>query len=885
VGQHYSIRTQALSSPATIQGNTPELRWSEVDQTDPAGRYRAQVSGDEWLLQRAASADWGSATNLIRASINSDGETVNIGTGSYVVGTESLAVNPTTVSDNLNRRAIAPDIEHGRTAGAYTATITSLWATARVQGSPVNDQAWSASPLGLIGAHGRVQVAGGTATITGIAGVVGEIIGVNSTNGTVTNAYAVYADLTFPIVGIASGSTLTNGYDFYGRQATSVTGTFTNAYGLYLEDVVAAGTLNYGIYLAGASTAAIYVAADPVVLANDVFLNLGTDSDIVMLNRSTTLAANTALTNVLIGTPVTSATPVNSLLVSNVTADGDIAFFVNNGGNSLEAFRIDASAQNVIFTMAVTWAGTLEIGNDVLFTLGDDNDIVQILRSTALAADAEVTNVIVGISDHQGVAANSFILSNITTDGDIIMLVSDGGNSLEFLLANADVADLQLGFGMATVSLLSASGDITVNPGASFNVTLTATDADAFTLNDGSTDYYNIDTRSVDTVVAHTFDTTNPSFVSGASTHFHLMGLSTFTWTVTGGVNITTPIDGLGLRILAPIIDSTSATTITQLSTLYVAAADVSDAEITATTNLAAEFDGAVLVSTGSLTAAGAIISQDSQGVFLGTGSDSRLYYDGTDTFWDLRADGTGDLMIALAASFPSPDPEAVHIWRGSAGAIAASTDALLILEDNANVVIQLLSTSSNNCSIFAGDEGVISAGFLQYTHSSDQWTIGTADTNRITITAALVNLATAGMDMSLNAAYFELSEMAAPGAGAANHVRIYGVVDGGSLTDLAAVFQDGTVDIFAQEVTPLDSPIFRYPSGTEGRIRMRKPHPGLQIFEMVYPDGTTFVLKEIEHHDADKIAASIGSEGPLPSNWVVETVRERNARILAEQI
>ena len=45
------------------------------------------------------------------------------------------------------------------------------------------------------------------------------------------------------------------------------------------------------------------------------------------------------------------------------------------------------------------------------------------------------------------------------------------------------------------------------------------------------------------------------------------------------------------------------------------------------------------------------------------------------------------------------------------------------------------------------------------------------------------------------------MDEMTAPGAGAANHVRIYAVVDGGSLTDLAAVFQDGTVDIFAQEV------------------------------------------------------------------------------------
>jgi len=48
---------------------------------------------------------------------------------------------------------------------------------------------------------------------------------------------------------------------------------------------------------------------------------------------------------------------------------------------------------------------------------------------------------------------------------------------------------------------------------------------------------------------------------------------------------------------------------------------------------------------------------------------------------------------------------------------------------------------------------------------------------------------------------YIQLTEITAPGAGAANTVRIYAVVDGGGLTDLAAVFQDGTVDLFAQEV------------------------------------------------------------------------------------
>ena len=102
--------------------------------------------------------------------------------------------------------------------------------------------------------------------------------------------------------------------------------------------------------------------------------------------------------------------------------------------------------------------------DDTAIGWGNDDDVVLYLRSTALSADAEITAVIEGTSNHQGVAANSLILSNITNDGDIIMLVSDGGNSLEFLLANADSADLQLGHGMATVNIKTASGDLTLAP-------------------------------------------------------------------------------------------------------------------------------------------------------------------------------------------------------------------------------------------------------------------------------------------------------------------------------------------------------------------------------------------------------------------------------------
>jgi len=132
---------------------------------------------------------------------------------------------------------------------------------------------------------------------------------------------------------------------------------------------------------------------------------------------------------------------------------------------------------------------------------------------------------------------------------------------------------------------------------------------------------------------------------------------------------------------------------------------------------------------------------------------------------------------------------------------------------------------------------------------------------------------------------YLTFLERAAPGAGAANEARMYAIVDGGDLTDMAVVFQDGTVDIFAQETTPLDSPIFTQPSQTEFKMVMEKPHPGLIKFVAKYPDGKTFTLKEIQYHHPTKIAANIGAEGLLPKDWLIENTEQIATRLEAERL
>lgn len=69
-GTHYTLGETDVSSPLEVFGEAPELRFTETDQTDPAGRYRLIVSADIWTLQRAATASWATATDLIAVDEN-----------------------------------------------------------------------------------------------------------------------------------------------------------------------------------------------------------------------------------------------------------------------------------------------------------------------------------------------------------------------------------------------------------------------------------------------------------------------------------------------------------------------------------------------------------------------------------------------------------------------------------------------------------------------------------------------------------------------------------------------------------------------------------------------------------------------------------------------
>jgi len=165
----------------------------------------------------------------------------------------------------------------------------------------------------------------------------------------------------------------------------------------------------------------------------------------------------------------------------------------------------------------------------------------------------------------------------------------------------------------------------------------------------------------------------------------------------------------------------------------------------------------------GNATFEAELILTDNDAVALGTGLDSRFYYDGTDTFWDLRAVGTGDLMIALQGSFPSPDPDTIHIWSGDAGGVIAASNTTLVIEDNASTGLSILTPDANAGIISFGAPADAQRGGILYNQSAatpadtfiftiagadrlnfaqnsfafqEAFTISTTDTNDLTISA-----------------------------------------------------------------------------------------------------------------------------------------------------
>ena len=136
--------------------------------------------------------------------------------------------------------------------------------------------------------------------------------------------------------------------------------------------------------------------------------------------------------------------------------------------------------------------------------------------------------------------------------------------------ATFDVSAEDLVFGAAT-TIKTTAGDLTINPAASLNVTLTDDDHDALDFANSATSYLRFDTRNtVATVIAHHIDTEDATIASASDAVYGLSIFEPFTLNYTG----TTQVTGLQQtnEFGSTTIAGASALTVDKATTIVVAA-------------------------------------------------------------------------------------------------------------------------------------------------------------------------------------------------------------------------------------------------------------------------------------------------------------------------
>jgi len=169
--------------------------------------------------------------------------------------------------------------------------------------------------------------------------------------------------------GTYNGLTLTSASDGFTaaggttpRTLTVTGGNFTvNNTGNNTLTMTASASLNQNLLTTSAPSFAGLTLTGAMTLKDDQLLKIGTSGSGVIMNRSASLTANTALANVFVGTPVVGAIVANSTVFSNITSGSDMIFATNIGGNSTELMRLSGTTSQVAIG---TGAASLTIDNN-----------------------------------------------------------------------------------------------------------------------------------------------------------------------------------------------------------------------------------------------------------------------------------------------------------------------------------------------------------------------------------------------------------------------------------------------------------------------------------------------------------------------------------------
>ena len=370
---------------------------------------------------------------------------------------------------------------------------------------------------------------------------------------------------------------------------------------------------------------------------------------------------------------------------SSVVSQGDLAVadHINNVRTDVLSTHThdgtdgNATIEATSFTGTATYTGaSLTFGDEDLLKWGTGGDIVSVNRSTALSADAAFSGVFVGTPDHPGVAANSLVISNVTTDGDLLFAVSDGGTSKGLLKldgANGKVTihggDLEVAEALTVTGATTLNGNVTLGNAAGDIITVNGTlaGASALIFEGATADGY-------ETTLAYTDPTADRTI-----TFPNLSGTVVLGGVDNGALAITTTglVTAGSLDIDNVLINGTTIghTDDTDLMT-------VADGVLT----VAGELDAATLDISGNADIAGDLT--------LSAGTDGALRFSAASSIKILDNSGTS-LVIEEAdtayMTFVTTDSsEAVSIAKtltlGTVAAAGSDVDKFLVLDGSGNV-------------------------------------------------------------------------------------------------------------------------------------------------------------------------------------------------------
>jgi hypothetical protein len=245
-----------------LTGTTPTFTSAALianNGTEAVDIFKAQSNGsDVFNIASGGNVGIGSTTPSQNLSVEGNAWITNNGALSYTtigtstLSTGSLGTSPINGTDNLfvaissaGTVGIRGAIIQAQYQGSTAVTVQALNASASLGASATADLTATAGGGGLRSRYAAINASIGhnVAVESGLSSLVGSVGAYSST--TVANAYNAETPTG------AATSVLTNFYAFHAAGG-SYSGTLTNRYGLYIDDMVG-GTNRYGVYQVGSS--------------------------------------------------------------------------------------------------------------------------------------------------------------------------------------------------------------------------------------------------------------------------------------------------------------------------------------------------------------------------------------------------------------------------------------------------------------------------------------------------------------------------------------------------------------------------------------------------------------------------------------------------------